>query len=146
MHPAGAHAVSPYLRASAYHARSRSNLFINGVSTVSGTRDKTEALIGAGVDYRLAPGRLVQTEINRVEAAHKSVFVAGWRPFIGCAAWHCSIISCCAICCSGWRRWPGQKTPPALQLDVLTTMLYALLGLGGLRTFEKIKAARNNPR
>ncbi|MEL0072158.1 MAG: hypothetical protein VW981_04720, partial [Rhodobiaceae bacterium] len=28
---------------------------------------------------------------------------------------------------------------PALQLDVLTTILYALLGLGGLRTFEKIQ-------
>jgi opacity protein-like surface antigen len=65
LHPAGEHAVSPYLRAGAYHARSRSNLFINGVSTVSGTRDKTEALIGAGVDYRLAPGRLVRLDFTR---------------------------------------------------------------------------------
>ncbi|MGB0343263.1 MAG: outer membrane beta-barrel protein [Parvibaculales bacterium] len=65
LHPAGEHAVSPYLRAGLYHARSRSNLYIDGISTVSGTSDKTEALIGAGVDYRLAPGRLVRLDFTR---------------------------------------------------------------------------------
>ena len=62
---------------------------------------------------------LVQTEINRVEAAHKSVFVAGWRPFIG---WVCGM---------------------ALFYNfVLRDMLLWLAAFGHLK---KSKAARNNP-
>jgi len=85
---------------------------------------------------------LVQAEINRVEAAHKSVFVAGWRPFIG---WVCGIALFYNFVLRDVLLWLAALTgaqnlaPPALQLDVLTTILYALLGLGGLRTFEKIQ-------
>ena len=85
---------------------------------------------------------LVQTEINRVEAAHKSVFVAGWRPFIG---WVCGMALFYNFVLRDMLLWLAalagaeNLAPPALQLDVLTTILYALLGLGGLRTFEKIQ-------
>ena len=88
--------------------------------------------------------QLVQAEINRVEASHKSIFVAGWRPFIG---WVCGFalfynfilrdLAVWALALSGSTSVP----PPALQLDLLTTILYALLGLGGLRTFEKVNRA-----
>ena len=84
---------------------------------------------------------LVQSEIGKIEAMHKSVFVAGWRPFIG---WVCGAalaynfivreLLIWAMAMSGKNILP----PPALQLEVLTTILYALLGLGGLRTFEKL--------
>ena len=80
---------------------------------------------------------------------HKSVFVAGWRPFIG---WVCGAalaynfivreLLIWAMAMSGKNILP----PPALQLEVLTTILYALLGLGGLRPtllvarlFEKLR-------
>ena len=85
---------------------------------------------------------LVQSEIGKIEAMHQSVFVAGWRPFIG---WVCGAalaynfivreLLIWAMAMSGKNILP----PPALQLEVLTTILYALLGLGGLRTFEKLR-------
>ena len=88
--------------------------------------------------------QIVQTEINRIEAAHKSIFVAGWRPFIG---WVCGLSLLYNFIIRDLIIWvmtltsSAMATPPALQLDVLTTILYALLGLGGLRTFEKLNRA-----
>lgn len=84
---------------------------------------------------------LIQAEINKIEATHKSIFVAGWRPFIG---WVCGIalfynfilrdIIIWSLALSGEAHAP----PPPLAIDTLTTILYALLGLGGLRTYEKL--------
>ncbi len=88
--------------------------------------------------------QLVQTEINRTEAGHKSLFVAGWRPFIG---WVCGLSLLYNFIIRDLIIWvmslsgSALAAPPALQLDVLTTILYALLGLGGLRTFEKLNRA-----
>ena len=85
---------------------------------------------------------LVQSEINKVEAAHKSVFVAGWRPFIG---WVCGLALLYNFVLSGIMVWAlmlsraDTPPPPVLHIDVLTTILYALLGLGGMRTFEKLQ-------
>lgn len=85
---------------------------------------------------------LVQGEINKIEAAHKSVFVAGWRPFIG---WVCGFALFYNFIARDLMVWGLALTtantppPPPLHLDVLTTILYALLGLGGMRTFEKLQ-------
>ncbi len=86
--------------------------------------------------------QMVQTEINRVEAAHKSTFVAGWRPFIG---WVCGLALAYNFIFRDLLIWAlmvsgaaAAAPPPALHLEVLNTILYALLGLGGLRTFEKL--------
>ena len=85
---------------------------------------------------------LVQGEINKVEAAHKSVFVAGWRPFIG---WVCELALFHNFITRDLMVWGLALTggdvppPPPLHLDVLTTILYALLGLGSMRTFEKVQ-------
>ena len=85
---------------------------------------------------------LVQSEINKVEAAHKSVFVAGWRPFIG---WVCGLALLYNFVLSGIMVWAlmlsraDTPPPPVLHIDVLTTILYTLLGLGGMRTFEKLQ-------
>ena len=84
----------------------------------------------------------MQGEINKIEAAHKSVFVAGWRPFIG---WVCGLALAYNFILRDLMVWglaltaAGTPPPPPLHLDVLTTILYALLGLGGLRTFEKLQ-------
>lgn len=85
---------------------------------------------------------LAQAEINRIEAQHRSVFVAGWRPAIGwvCAAalfWtylgHPLFVWAAAL-------WAPGLTPPALGTeDVLFELVLAMLGLGSLRTFEKTK-------
>tara|TARA_R100001463_G_scaffold46415_1_gene95005 strand:+ start:845 stop:1246 length:402 start_codon:yes stop_codon:yes gene_type:complete len=87
----------------------------------------------------LAKGQL---EVNRAEAAHKSLFVAGWRPFVG---WTCGIAL-------AWHfvgqplvvfgiAVAGVDTPelPTFEMESLLTVLLGMLGLGGLRTFEKTK-------
>ncbi len=87
----------------------------------------------------LAKGQL---EVNRAEAAHKSLFVAGWRPFVG---WTCGIAL-------AWHfvgqplvvfgiALAGVDTPelPTFEMESLLTVLLGMLGLGGLRTFEKTK-------
>ena len=79
-----------------------------------------------------------QLDINKVEAAHKSLFVAGWRPFIG---WICGVALAYNFVVRDLIIWltPTFETPPALQMDHLMTVLLGMLGLGGLRTYEKIK-------
>ena len=85
------------------------------------------------------PG-LVQLEINKIDAAHKSVFVAGWRPFIGCACGLALFYNFIARDLMVWAlALTTAGTQPPLHLDVLTTILYALPGLGGMRTFEKLQ-------
>lgn len=106
------------------------------------TSDK-ERLDKKAVLARIAqqPG-LVQLEINKIEAAHKTVFVAGWRPFIG---WVCGLALFYNFIACDLMVWAlaltTADTPPLppLRLDVLATILYALLGLGGMRTFEKLQ-------
>lgn len=98
--------------------------------------DKQEALL------RLAqrPG-LVQAEINKVEAQHRSVFVAGWRPFIG---WVCGAALAYSFILRDLVAWTiaagghAVAPPPELAMEHLITILMALLGLGGYRTFEKL--------
>lgn len=85
---------------------------------------------------------LLQSEINKVEAGHKSIFVAGWRPFIG---WVCGVALAYNFVFRDLMVWALALTyaeappPPPLHLEVLTTIFYALLGLGGMRTFEKLQ-------
>lgn len=84
----------------------------------------------------------IQAEINKVEAAHKSVFVAGWRPFIG---WVCGFGILWAFVVYPMATWAiksfslGVGTLPVLQTDSLYQLVLAMLGMGGLRTFEKLK-------
>ena len=83
-----------------------------------------------------------QNAVNQVEAAHNSVFVAGWRPFIG---WVCGVGITWAYLVHPLLMWavaaynlPIQNIP-ALDTDGLYQLVLAMLGLGGLRTFEKVK-------
>ena len=86
----------------------------------------------------LAKGQLA---VNAVEAAHKSLFVAGWRPAIG---WVCAIglgyqflILPFAGLINAYYALPAEL--PAIASAELTTLVMSLLGLGGLRSFEKSK-------
>lgn len=83
-----------------------------------------------------------QLEINKAEASHRSIFVAGWRPFLGwclsfAMAWH-FVLAPMAIFITGWV---GAEIPelPTFDMDSLMTVLLGMLGLGGLRTVEKLK-------
>lgn len=82
-----------------------------------------------------------QIEVNKTEAAHRNVFVAGWRPFIG---WVCGAafayhfvlqpILIFALTAAGIT-----VALPSFDMGALMTVLTGMLGLGGLRTFEKMK-------
>jgi hypothetical protein len=85
---------------------------------------------------------LAQIEVNKVEAASRSVWVSGWRPFIGwvcgvALAWHFVGVPVTIF----FIAWAGAEVPelPAFDMNSLMTVLMGMLGLGGLRTFEKMK-------
>lgn len=82
-----------------------------------------------------------QLDINKAEAANPSVFVSGWRPFIG---WVCG-----AGCAWNWIGLPMMKATLAMtgmKLDVspadlseMLPLLFGMLGLGAMRSYEKVK-------
>lgn len=81
---------------------------------------------------------IAQLEINAREAQHASVFVAGWRPFFGWAGGFGFVYATIGQPLLAWlaaiKGWP---TPPALNLDLLWVVITGMLGIGGLRTYEK---------
>ena len=85
---------------------------------------------------------LAQIEVNKAEAASGSFFKGGWRPFVGwvCAvafAYHFVIKPLLIFIFS----YIGIEPPdlPEFQMNTLLTVLGGLLGIGGLRTYEKQK-------
>ena len=84
---------------------------------------------------------LAQAETNKIEASHRSIWVAGWRPFLGWVAgfgfawvfviapvaqWVCALLGIHVVL-------------PVLHTDVMMELTIALLGLSGLRSWEKSK-------
>ena len=111
---------------------------IGGKKSVAGNLawEIREAIKGKELD----PNELIslQTKINEIEAGHRSIFVAGWRPFIG---WICGFALAYNFVIRDLFIWVLQpeEIPPALQMEHLMTVLLGMLGLGGLRTYEKLK-------
>lgn len=89
---------------------------------------------------------ILQAEINKLEAQHQSTFVSGWRPSIG---WVCSISLGCyyipqfLLASFIWAKMclaTGNIMPyPVGQISGLSELVYALLGLGAMRTVEKVQ-------
>ena len=110
--------------------------------------DKTEAtkakaaldMAAIQQEFQLLAG---QMKINEEEAKSQSVFVAGWRPFVG---WVCG-------CGFAWTFVAGpflmfiinafgnSVSLPVLDYGELTTLLLGMLGLGGMRSFDKNKSS-----
>ncbi len=83
------------------------------------------------------PG-LAQVELNKIGAAHRSVFIAGWRPFIG---WVCGIGLAFAFLVNPVLQWALGQSGPELPLDIILELVLGMLGLAGLRTVEKLSGA-----
>jgi hypothetical protein len=87
----------------------------------------------------LAKGQLA---INAEEAKSRNIFVAGWRPFVG---WTCGLALFAHFILfpsvDVITAYLGYETPtyPAFDMDTLMTVLLGMLGLGGMRSFEKYK-------
>tara|TARA_R100001244_G_C5086970_1_gene115433 strand:- start:40 stop:426 length:387 start_codon:yes stop_codon:yes gene_type:complete len=93
------------------------------------------------MSMQLHNANIAQIEVNKAEAASGSVFKGGWRPFVG---WVCGVamlyhfllqpIIVFVLSASG-----VTFELPSFDMGSLMTILMGLLGLGGLRSFEKFK-------
>ena len=79
---------------------------------------------------------IMQAEINKVQAGHRSTFVAGARPFL---MWVCGLGFLFAFVINPILEWLAPELgSPELPLDAMLELTLAMLGLAGLRTVEKL--------
>jgi hypothetical protein len=115
------------------------------INLIPNKNDRAKAREQAEAQIVTAMTGLVQgqLEINKVEAQHGSIFVAGWRPAVG---WICGIALGWNFIVHPMLLWLAfilpdipidLSTAPQLDTGELMTVLLGMLGLGGLRTYEK---------
>ncbi len=109
-------------------------------------------LAALAAETGLAQGQL---DINKVEAASPNMFIAGWRPAVGWVGvvslalvyWPRAIVLCVVWCLQAYGALKtGGPLPvyPDLGLTDIIGLLASLLGMGGLRSIEKIRNAEGN--
>lgn len=124
---------------------------IGGVGKIADdliTTDKerlTIALEEKKIEAGLIQGQMA---INKAEATNSSVFVAGWRPFIGWVGGFGMAYQFLLYPLLTWL-WPilmaqgtlpaGTTIPPELNGDVLFAMVSGMLGIAGMRSFDKMQ-------
>jgi roadblock/LC7 domain-containing protein len=113
---------------------------LTGVDPIKAAEIQTLAL---NLDAQIRSG---QNAINQVEAASTNLFVSGWRPFIG---WICGIAigyNFLVIPFAGLflKIFKADFTMPALDMGELWTLVTGMLGLGTMRTVEKLQGAQGN--
>ncbi len=83
-----------------------------------------------------------QLAVDQAEANNKNVFVAGWRPFIG---WVGGVALAWTYIGNPVANWilfaihPNAAAIPAIPTGDLMNLVTAMLGLGAMRTYEKVK-------
>lgn len=92
-------------------------------------------------DERFHQELLGQIEVNKVEAAHPSVFVAGWRPAVGWISavglgWQ-FVLAPFSETLARWAGWTG--TMPVVDTEALMMLILGMLGIGAQRSFDKAK-------
>lgn len=100
-------------------------------------------LAGLNAQVQLLTGQL---EINKTEAAHKSIFVAGWRPFVG---WVCGFALAYAAILEPLMRFGATMYGytgdfPVIDTSITMQVLLGMLGLGAMRTREKEKGVHRD--
>ncbi len=83
----------------------------------------------------------LQLEVNKVEAASKSLFVSGWRPFIG---WTCGLGMFGNFITIPFANFvlallSYEIIIPLVPLETMMPVLMGMLGLGAMRSFEKTR-------
>jgi hypothetical protein len=83
---------------------------------------------------------LAQIGVNKAEAESPDFFRSGWRPAVG---WTCVVGLVYTFLLQPLMSWGSAiwhiPVPPVLDMGTLITLLAGMLGLGGFRTFEKVK-------
>lgn len=101
---------------------------------------QTGELAQLNADLEMAKGQMA---INQAEAAAPDLFTRGWRPFVG---WVCGVGLAVQFLVGPLLTWAadlfGRKVAfPQLDMETLLTLLLGMLGLGVMRTVEKVKRA-----
>jgi len=104
-------------------------------------KERAQREIEAKLTEHLAQIDLAQLEVNKQEASHRSVFIAGWRPFVG---WTCGLALFYTYLAQPIAMFILAQTGdlvqlPHVDLSMMMPVLLGMLGLGGLRSFEKYK-------
>jgi hypothetical protein len=81
---------------------------------------------------------IAQAEVNKVEAANTNLFVSGWRPFVG---WTCAfsfaLFALTTVIFPVVKVFQPALEIPQVEWQLMLEVLFGILGLGGLRTYEK---------
>ena len=127
------------------------NLISSLVAPVSGLLDKfiedkdQRALLAHEIatlaDKQANEQAVAQIELNKVEAAHKSMFVAGWRPAVG---WVCALAMLLNFILIPFINLGMDLAGLDIRLDLIEMetmmpVLLGMLGLGGMRSYEKAR-------
>ena len=104
-------------------------------------KERAAREIEAKLTEHLAKIDLAQLEVNKAEAESRNIFVAGWRPFVG---WTCGMALAYTyviqpILIFGLAHFGYWVDLPPLDMSTMMPVLLGMLGLGGLRSFEKYK-------
>ena len=100
-----------------------------------------QAKMMIALDQLEAKLKMAQMDVNKTEAQHKSIFVAGWRPFIGwisgsALAYNYIVQPLLFV----WLSAAGISVEmPQLDIGTLMMLMGGMLGFGAFRTFEKVK-------
>tara|TARA_R110000851_G_scaffold185082_1_gene334417 strand:+ start:199 stop:603 length:405 start_codon:yes stop_codon:yes gene_type:complete len=104
-------------------------------------KEKATREIEAKLTDHLASIDLAQLEVNKEEAKSRNIFIAGWRPFVG---WTCGLalfytylVQPIAVFVMG--QTGNLVHLPQLDLSTMMPVLLGMLGLSGMRSFEKLK-------
>ncbi len=97
-------------------------------------------------DERFHNELMGQIEVNKIEAQHPSIFVAGWRPAVG---WICAVgigwqfvMSPFAETVARFSGWTGQM--PVVDTENLLMLVLGMLGIGAQRTWEKTRGVETS--
>ncbi|MBU0517266.1 MAG: holin family protein [Proteobacteria bacterium] len=108
-------------------------------------REKARAELSKELMQALAQADSQQVEINKLEAQNPNLFVAGWRPFIG---WTCGVAIAWVFLLQPIVAWGcaifyPTLTLPQIQTENLLELVFAMLGMSGLRSYEKIRGVNS---
>ena len=93
------------------------------------------------IKLEIQKANIAQIDVNKAEALHRTVFVAGWRPFIG---WTCGLALAYHFILQPIIVFTMSVNGlaydlPEFDMGSLMTIILGMLGLGGMRSFEKFK-------